>query len=83
MSSLGEGRAKVIDYWQAITSTTTSSPKGLRSAVILITWEIWKERNDRVFNNKSSLPSVVMHKIREEGKDWILAGAKSLADLIS
>ncbi|XP_071683637.1 uncharacterized protein [Lolium perenne] len=80
MGSLGEGRAKVLDYWQAITSTTTSSPKGLRSAVILITWEIWKERNERVFNNKSSLPSVVMHKIREEGKDWILAGAKSLAD---
>jgi hypothetical protein len=24
-----------------------------------------------------------MHKIREEGKDWILAGAKSLAELVS
>jgi hypothetical protein len=43
----------------------------------------WKERNEHVFNNKSSLPSIVMHKIREEGKDWILAGAKSLAELVS
>jgi hypothetical protein len=83
MSSLGEGRGKVFDYWQAITTATTSSPKGLRSAVLLISWEIWKERNERVFNNKSSLPSVVMHKIREEGKDWILAGAKCLAELVS
>jgi hypothetical protein len=48
----------------------------------LVTWEIWKERNERVFNNKLSLPSVVMHKIREEGKDWILAGAKNLAELV-
>jgi hypothetical protein len=49
---------------------------------MLITWEIRKERNERVFNNKSSLPSVVMHKIREEGKDWILAGAKKVAELL-
>jgi hypothetical protein len=72
-----------LDYWQVITSTTPSSSKDLRTAVILITWEIWKEKNERVFNNKSSPPSVIMHKIREEGKYWILAGAKSLADLVS
>jgi hypothetical protein len=28
------------------------------------------------------LPAVVMHRIREEGKDWILAGASHLADLL-
>ena len=71
-----------MDYWLAVSKSTTSSPIGLRSAITLITWEIWKERNERVFNNKSSLPSVVMHKIREEGKDWILAGAKNLAELV-
>ena len=79
---LGTGRPKVLDYWNAIAKTPSSSPKGLRTAIMLITWEIWKERNERVFNNKSSLPSVIMHKIREEGKDWILAGAKSLAELM-
>ena len=71
-----------MDYWLAVSKSTTSSPNGLRSAITLITWEIWKERNERVFNNKSSLPSVVMHKMREEGKDWILAGAKNLAELV-
>jgi hypothetical protein len=49
---------------------------------MLISWEIWKDRNERVFNNKSSLPSAIMHKIREEGKDWVLAGAKGLAVLL-
>jgi hypothetical protein len=49
---------------------------------MLISWEIWKDRNERVFNNKSSLPSAIMHKIREEGKDWVLAGAKGPADLL-
>jgi hypothetical protein len=71
-----------MDYWHAIAKTPSSSPKGLQTAIMLITWEIWKERNERVFNNKSSLPSVVMHKIREEGKDWILAGAKKVAELL-
>jgi hypothetical protein len=71
-----------MDYWHAIAKTPSSSPKGLQTAIMLITWEIWKERNERVFNNKSSLPSVVMHKIREEGNDWILAGAKNLAELL-
>uniref|UniRef100_A0A453RS56 Reverse transcriptase domain-containing protein n=1 Tax=Aegilops tauschii subsp. strangulata TaxID=200361 RepID=A0A453RS56_AEGTS len=82
INSIGEGRPKVVDYWLAVSKSTTSSPIGLRSAITLITWEIWKERNERVFNNKSSLPSVVMHKMREEGKDWILAGAKNLAELV-
>jgi hypothetical protein len=75
-------RPKVFEYWQAMANTSTSSPKGLRTAIMLISWEIWKERNERVFNNKSSLPSVIMHKIREEGKDWVLAGAKGLAVLL-
>jgi hypothetical protein len=72
----------VLEYWQAIARTPTSCTKGLRTAIILIAWEIWKERNERVFNNKSSLPSEIMLKIREEGKDWILAGAKGLAELV-
>uniref|UniRef100_A0ACD5WV21 Uncharacterized protein n=1 Tax=Avena sativa TaxID=4498 RepID=A0ACD5WV21_AVESA len=79
---LGSGRPKVLDYWHAIAKTPTSSLKGLQTAIILIVWEIWKERNERVFGNRSSLPSVIMDKIREEEKDWILAGAKNLAELV-
>jgi hypothetical protein len=82
MRCLGTGRPKVLEYWQAIARTPTSSPKGIQTAIILISWEIWKERNERVFNNKSSLPSEIMLRIREEGKDYIVAGAKGLAVLM-
>jgi hypothetical protein len=47
-------------------------PKGLHSANILITWEISKERNARMFNNKSSLPSTLLQKNqgREQKLDY-------------
>uniref|UniRef100_A0ACD5VL99 Uncharacterized protein n=1 Tax=Avena sativa TaxID=4498 RepID=A0ACD5VL99_AVESA len=79
---MGSDRPKVIDYWQATARSPASSPKGLKTTIMLITWEIWKERNERVFDNKSSLPTEVMRRIKEEEKDWIIAGAKNLADLV-
>ncbi|KAK1652343.1 hypothetical protein QYE76_070148 [Lolium multiflorum] len=33
---LGTGRPKVLEYWQAIARTPTSSTKGLRTAIVLI-----------------------------------------------
>jgi hypothetical protein len=58
-------------------------PKGLHSANILITWEILKERNGRMFNNKSSLPSTLLQKIKDGSKNWIMTGAKHLAEISS
>ena len=55
---------------------------GLKSAITLIAWELWKERNERVFNNKAIMPSALMQKIKDESKNWILAGAKQL-DLLT
>jgi hypothetical protein len=57
------------------------TPKGFRTAITLISWEIWTERNARVFNNKFSLPTELMQRIKDEGKDWILAGARDLAEI--
>lgn len=78
---LGSGRESVLHYWHAITRSSTACPEGLKSAVTLITWELWKERNARVFSNKASMPLAVMQKIKDESKNWILAGAKHLADI--
>jgi hypothetical protein len=58
-------------------------PKGLYSTIILITWEIWKERNARVFNNKSSMASALLQRIKDESENWIMAGTKHLADISS
>jgi hypothetical protein len=78
---LGSGRESVLHYWHAITRSSTACPEGLKSAVTLIIWELWKERNARVFSNKASMPLAVMQKIKDESKNWILAGAKHLADI--
>ena len=82
VQDLGNGRHTVLQYWQAIIKTPTAHPKGLRSAIVLLTWEIWKERNARIFNNKSLTPPELMQKIKEEGRNWILAGNKYLGEII-
>jgi hypothetical protein len=50
----------------------------------------WNIRNyryvgdvSRVFNNKASTPSVLMQRIKDEGANWIIAGAKHLAGITS
>jgi hypothetical protein len=58
-------------------------PKGLHAAIILITWEIWKEINVRVFNNKSSMPFALLQRIKDKSKNWIMARAKHLAEISS
>ena len=63
------GHPTVLDYWQAVSNSPTAHPKGLKSAVTLITWKIWKERNARVFNNTFSMPSALIQKIEDEGKN--------------
>ena len=81
MQDLGTARATVYDYWKAVSDTSSVSRKGLKTAIILITWEIWKERNARIFTNKFTMPSMLFQHIKDEGKNWILAGAKKLAEV--
>lgn len=83
VQDLGSGRQTVLQYWQAAALSPTAHPQGLKSAITLITWELWKERNARVFNNKATMPSTLMQKIKDESKNWILAGAKHLAQITS
>ncbi|WVZ79554.1 LOW QUALITY PROTEIN: hypothetical protein U9M48_027119 [Paspalum notatum var. saurae] len=39
---------------------------GLDSLILLVAWTIWKERNERVFRRRASMPWVVTAKIKEE-----------------
>ena len=81
MQSLGVSKPTVFDYWNDLAATPSTSRKGLKSAIILITWEIWKERNARVFNNTFTMPSTLLQRIKSESSNWILAGAKHLAEV--
>ena len=56
--------------------------KALASLLLLATWEIWNERNARVFKNKHSSPLTILSKIKHEAKLWVLAGAKRLGEIM-
>ena len=53
--------------------------KAMASVTMLISWTIWKERNARVFNNKSAPPTVLLDIIKSEARLWVTAGAKHLS----
>jgi len=56
--------------------------KGLISLTVLVVWEIWKERNRRIFDHKEMATSSLLTKIKEEVSLWALAGAKRLREFI-
>ena len=53
--------------------------KAMASITMLVTWTIWKERNARVFNNKSAPPPILLEIIKNEARLWVTAGAKLLS----
>jgi hypothetical protein len=57
--------------------------KSIASLLMLVSWEIWKERNARTFNNVSTMPTIIYDKIKLEARTWVLAGAKKLDILMS
>ena len=56
--------------------------KAVRSLAMLITWEVWKERNTRIFNRQETSATMLLEKIKAEANLWIVAGAKALRDVI-
>jgi hypothetical protein len=56
--------------------------KAMASIVMLITWEVWKERNRRLFQCQEMSTMAIMSVIKQEARAWVAAGAKDLAYLI-
>jgi hypothetical protein len=57
--------------------------KALASLTIIVSWIIWKERNARVFNHKSTPTTTLLNIIKSEAKLWRAAGAKCLSYVIT
>ena len=70
--------ASVKGWWNGNLQIRLGSPKALASLMMLISWEIWSERNARVFRNVAVPPVVIINKIKQEVSLWALAGAKHL-----
>jgi hypothetical protein len=70
------------DWWSLLVDGTSPHWKGLASLALLTVWEIWKERNVRVFRHKLSPTFIILDKIKCEARLWVLAGAKRLGDMM-
>jgi hypothetical protein len=71
-----------LSWWLNISTIAAVPKKVVRSLTMLISWEVWKERNNRVFNRKETPPTRLMEKIKAEAAFWAAAGAKNLASVI-
>ncbi|RLM64314.1 hypothetical protein C2845_PM16G24120 [Panicum miliaceum] len=55
--------------------------KGFDSLCALVCWQLWKERNARLFRGAETTPSLLLRSIEVEGDNWILAGCEHLGRL--
>jgi hypothetical protein len=70
------------EWWSLMTGASTPNRKALGSVVLLTSWEIWNERNARIFRHKHAPPTVVFGNIKKELKLWVAAGAKHVSILM-
>jgi hypothetical protein len=55
-------------WWIEVIHKRGQSRKALASLAMLVSWEIWKERNTSVFRNKSVTITMLLAKIKEEAE---------------
>lgn len=52
-------------------------PQGIKSLAILVIWELWKERNSRIFHQKLRTEQQMLAWIQGEAANWIMAGPRN------
>jgi hypothetical protein len=72
----------INEWWKLLTAGPTPQRKALATLMLLTLWELWNERNARVFRNKSSPSFVVLNRIKIEARLWVLVGAKKLCSIM-
>ena len=50
---------------------------------MLVVWEIWLERNARIFKHKETPYPMVLSRIKDQASNWMAAGAKHLVTLLA
>lgn len=60
----------VKDWWLKAVSGGGDHTKATTSLMMLVSWEIWKEHNARIFQNVSGPTSIVIAKIKEKAHLW-------------
>ena len=65
------------------TGQPPSTREGLKSLIMLVIWEIWRERNGRVFRKDCRSVQQLFSSIQDEAKTWAYAGNKGLQLLLA
>jgi hypothetical protein len=69
-------RCRVKDWLhRCIGGAMATDRKGAQSLTMLASWEIWRERNRRVFQHEELSIVALVRRIRDEASCWKLAGA--------
>lgn len=68
----------VKEWWIATSSKPEMPNRTARTITMLLTWEIWKERNARIFDNKELPAQALLGNIKIEANTWMRVGAKPL-----
>jgi predicted SAM-dependent methyltransferase len=69
------------DYWwlRRRKQVQKDQRKGFDAMVVLVTWRLWKERNQRVFDHVSvQAPQLAVAVL--EGRAWLQAGFQALVE---
>jgi mannosylglycoprotein endo-beta-mannosidase len=70
------------NWWSLMTAGPSSNRKAMASLTLLVSWEVWNERNARVFQHKLAPPFVILDIIKRETRLWVLAGARRLGEIV-
>lgn len=82
--SPNQSTSKFSCWWASmIKGRQKKMKKGLNSLIILLTWEIWKHRNEYAFNGATPNIEEVLPAIAREGGLWCTAGATILHGVAS
>lgn len=72
--------AEVASWWMDSRGQVPPAfRKGFDSAVLLLSWLLWKERNSRTFDHENSTVTQVARRALEEADQWVAAGFSSLS----
>ncbi|XP_071685205.1 uncharacterized protein [Lolium perenne] len=63
----------IHSWWDSMTGGHVPNRKAMASVALLVSWELWNERNARVFNAKSSLAFEVVHVEEDDIFDSMVA----------
>jgi len=72
----------VNEWWHFMGKLRNVPKRAIKSLLLLVNWEIWKERNSRTFDRREVSTLTLLGKIKEEAKMWGFAGARHLASFV-